>query len=65
MLFKFSAMLFSAFIRAIAALGVRAIFVTSSGRLKMCTFVTLKNPVEHSSLQMFWMSIRHLRCGTL
>jgi hypothetical protein len=33
MLFKISAMLFSALICAIAALGVRAIFVTSSGRL--------------------------------
>jgi hypothetical protein len=43
---------------------VRAIFVTSLGRLKIRVFVTLENPAEHSSLQMFWTKIRRLRCET-
>jgi hypothetical protein len=40
------------------------IFVTSSGRLKICIFVTLENLSDHSSLQMFWMKTHHLDCGT-
>jgi hypothetical protein len=32
---------------------VRAIFVILSGRLKMCTFVALRDQVGYSSLQMF------------
>jgi hypothetical protein len=32
---------------------VRAIFVTLSGRLKMCTFIALWDQVGYLSLQMF------------